>query len=64
MTILMEKLKFNIQDGPQVTLPKKIEYIHYHSSKRADVFINNRGMFKLFIHKDMLIETLCVKYHY
>jgi len=27
-----------VQDGAKVTLSKKIEYLHYSSSKRADIF--------------------------
>ncbi len=37
---------------------KKIEYLHYGSSKRADFFVNDTDMFKLYVHKDMLRETL------
>ncbi len=31
----------------------KIEYLHYDSSKGADFFTSDRGMYKLYIHKDM-----------
>jgi hypothetical protein len=37
----------------------KIEYLHYGSSKRADFFVDDRGMPKLYIHKDMPRQTLC-----
>ncbi len=37
----------------------KLEYLHYGSSKRADSFVNNTTMFKVYIHKDMPSETLC-----
>ncbi len=37
---------------------KKFEYLHYGSSKWADFFINDRDMFKVYIHKDMPRETL------
>jgi hypothetical protein len=38
---------------------KKIEYLRYDSSKRVGCFMNDKGMFKLYIHKDMLKEILC-----
>ncbi len=38
---------------------EKIEYLHYGLTKQADFFINDRGMFKLHIHKDMPKETFC-----
>ena len=38
---------------------KKFEYLPYGSSKRADFFIGDRGMFKVYIHKDMPRKTLC-----
>jgi hypothetical protein len=31
----------------------KIEYLHYGSGKGADFFTSDRGMYKLYIHKDM-----------
>ncbi len=51
--------EFGIQGGATVTLLKKFEYLHYGSSKRVEFFINDRGMFKLHIHKDIPRETLC-----
>jgi hypothetical protein len=38
---------------------KKIEYLNYGSSKRADFFVDDRGMSKLYIHKDTPRQTLC-----
>ncbi len=38
---------------------KKIEYLNYGSSKRADFFVHDRGMPKLYIHKDAPRQTLC-----
>ncbi len=64
MTIITDRSKFNILGDPKVTLLEKIEHLHCHSSRRADVFINNTGMFELFIHQEMLREALCIKYHY
>ncbi len=31
----------------------KIEYLHYGSGKGVDFFTSDRGMYKLYIHKDM-----------
>jgi hypothetical protein len=46
-------------EWPQSHDIERIEYLHYGSSKWTDFFIHDRGMFKLYIHKDMLRETLC-----
>ena len=37
---------------------KKIEYLPYSSSKQVDFFINDRGMFNVYFHKEMLREAL------
>jgi hypothetical protein len=38
---------------------KKIEYLPYDLSKRANFFINDRGMLELYIHNDTHRESLC-----
>jgi hypothetical protein len=38
---------------------KKIQYLPYGLSKGADFFINDRGMFKLYIHMDMVEKNVC-----
>ncbi len=40
---------------------KKVEYLHYGSSKRTDFFTNDRGIYKLYIDKDMPRENPFVK---
>jgi len=37
----------------------KIKYLYYDSSERADFYINDRGMFKLYFYKDMSRDTFC-----
>ena len=36
---------------------KKIEYFPYESSKRADFFTSDTGIYKLYIHKDKSRKT-------
>ena len=36
----------------------KIEYLNYGLSKRADFFVDDRGIYKLYIHKDKVGENL------
>ena len=47
-------LLMNIQDGPKVILPKKIECFPYGSSKEPDFFTIDRDMLKRYIHKNNL----------
>ncbi len=44
---------------PRNNLTKKIEYLRYGSSKRADFFTSDRGMYQVYIYKDMSMEILC-----
>ncbi len=37
---------------------EKIEYLPYGLTKGADFFINDRGMFKLYIHMDTIEKNL------
>ncbi len=40
-------------------IDKKIEYLHYSSSKRTDFFVDDRGILKFYIYKYIPRETLC-----
>ena len=49
-----------IQGGAKVTIPKKkFVYLPHGLSKGADFFINDRDMFKLYIHTDTLEKNPC-----
>jgi hypothetical protein len=54
----LQSVSISRTDGPKVTLPNKIEYLRNGSSKLADFFTSNKGMFTLHIHKDKGRENL------
>ena len=59
VTISFETQTMHAQGVTKVTYQKEFEYLPYGSNKRADFFVNDRSMFKVYIHKDMSRETLC-----
>ena len=60
-TLLVHRYgKNNTQDGAKLTLSKgKFEYLYLSSSKRADFFTKDSGMFTLQIHTDKISGNLC-----
>jgi hypothetical protein len=55
---LVHKLSYIYRVAQKSVYRKKVEYLPYSSSKQVGFFINDRGMFKVYFHKEMLIEIL------